>query len=88
MLWFAQLWSRGPWLHWPSARRQLGRTSLLVYWVHIEIVYGGVLAGGRHHHLSVPGASLGLLLTLAMLALSLRRMKWLRHPKDDGRAGP
>jgi uncharacterized membrane protein len=55
---------------------QLGKTSLLVYWVHIELVYG------RFHILSphsqtVLGASKGLLtIFLLMLALSLARATW------------
>ena len=55
--------------------RQFGVTSLLVYWVHIELVYG------RFHILpqrsqSILGASRGLLtIFLAMLALSLLRTK-------------
>lgn len=89
VLWFAQLWSRGPWAHSPSPLRQLGRTSLLVYWVHIEIVYGGILAGGLRHHLSVPQASLGLLLlTLAMLALSLAWTKWRAASSERARLAP
>ena len=60
---------------------QLGQTSLLVYWVHIEFVYG------RFHILqprsqSIAGASAGLLMIfLSMLALSILRTKW------KGRAG-
>jgi len=77
VLWFAQLWSRAPWARRPSPMRQLGRTSLLVYWVHIEIVYGGIVAAGLRQRLSVPEASLALLvLTLAMLVLSLSWAKW------------
>lgn len=55
---------------------QLGKTSLLVYWVHIELVYG------RFHILSprsqtILGASKGLLIIfLAMLSLSLARTAW------------
>jgi len=55
---------------------QLGKTSLLVYWVHIELVYG------RFHILAprsqtILGASKGLLtIFLAMLALSLVRTAW------------
>jgi uncharacterized membrane protein len=55
---------------------QLGKTSLLVYWVHIELVYG------RFHILpprsqTVLGASKGLLtIFLLMLALSLARTTW------------
>jgi uncharacterized membrane protein len=55
---------------------QLGQTSLLVYWVHIEFVYG------RFHILqqrsqSIAGASRGLLIIfLSMLILSILRTKW------------
>lgn len=55
---------------------QLGKTSLLVYWVHIELVYG------RFHILpprsqTVLGASSGLLtIFLLMLVLSLARTTW------------
>ena len=58
---------------------QLGKTSLLVYWVHIEFVYG------RFHILrprsqTVLGASKGLLIIfLSMLALSLARTAWKKQ---------
>ncbi len=58
---------------------QLGHTSLLVYWVHIEFVYG------RFHILpprsqTIMGASKGLLIIfLSMLALSLARTMWKAH---------
>jgi hypothetical protein len=62
---------------------QLGKTSLLVYWVHIELVYG------RFHILpprsqTILGASRGLLIIfLAMLALSLARTAWkARMPRQ------
>lgn len=54
---------------------QLGKTSLLVYWVHIEFVYGrfSILAKRAQ---SIGRASVGLLMIfLAMLALSLARTK-------------
>jgi uncharacterized membrane protein len=69
------------WCRWGLATRgfspliQLGQTSLLVYWVHIEFVYGrfSLLKKGAQ---SVPAASRGLLeITLAMLVLSLLRTK-------------
>jgi uncharacterized membrane protein len=54
---------------------QLGQTSLLVYWVHIEFVYGRVSIL-RKHVQSVSTASYGLLaITAMMLALSLLRTK-------------
>jgi hypothetical protein len=73
---FAYAWCRwGPGQWGFSPLIQMGKTSLLVYWVHIELVYG------RFHILpqrsqSILGASRGLLtIFLAMLALSLLRTK-------------
>ena len=69
------------WARWGLGQRgfspliQLGNTSLLVYWVHIEFVYGrfSILP---HRSQGVRGASYGLLaISLAMLALSLVRTK-------------
>ncbi len=55
---------------------QLGRTSLLVYWVHIELVYGRLHIISAHSK-TITGASLGLLLIfLLMLGLSLARTSW------------
>ena len=70
------------WCRWGLAQRgfspmiQLGQTSLLVYWVHIEFVYG------RFHILQprgqrIAGASAGLIaIFLAMLMLSVLRTRW------------
>jgi uncharacterized membrane protein len=53
----------------------MGRHSLLVYWVHIEFVYGRLHVLPRHG-MSITGASLGLLgITLAMLLLAYVRSK-------------
>ena len=61
-------WGPGEWGFSPMI--QLGRTSLLVYWVHIELVYGK-FAILQHRSQSIAGASTGLLtIFLAMLALS------------------
>lgn len=55
---------------------QLGKTSLLVYWVHIELVYGRFHILPPHSQ-TVLGASKGLLtIFLSMLVLSLLRTKW------------
>jgi uncharacterized membrane protein len=73
------------WCRWGFAQRgfspmiQLGNTSLLVYWVHIEFVYGrfSILPKGQ---CSIPKASLGLLVIfLAMLVLSIFRTRWKRR---------
>ena len=66
-------WGAGEWGFSPMI--QLGRTSLLVYWVHIELVYGK-FAILPHRSQNVSGASAGLLtIFIAMLALSLLRTK-------------
>jgi uncharacterized membrane protein len=83
--WGAATWGFSPLI-------QLGQTSLLVYWVHIELVYGrfSILPKGTQ---TVAGATYGLLaITLMMLALSLIRTKtkgmgvairnWIRKPAD------
>ncbi len=69
------------WCRWGLGQRgfspliQLGKTSLLVYWVHIEFVYGRFSILPRRSQ-SILGASGGLLtIFLAMLVLSLARTK-------------
>ena len=55
---------------------QLGQTSLLVYWVHIEFVYGrfSILPKGQ---CSIAKATAGLaVIFAAMLALSVLRSRW------------
>jgi uncharacterized membrane protein len=70
------------WCRWGAATigfspmMLLGRASLLVYWVHIEFVYGrfSIL---RKHNQSIPAATLGLLtIFLAMLGLAWLRVNW------------
>jgi uncharacterized membrane protein len=70
------------WCRWGFAEKgfspiiQLGKTSLLVYWVHIEFVYGRVSILPKRS-CSIPAASGGLLLIFgSMLALSLLRTHW------------
>src|SRR6266851_8421978 len=69
------------WCRWGLGQRgfspliQLGKTSLLVYWVHIEFVYGRFSILPRRSE-SILGASGGLLtIFLAMLVLSLARTR-------------
>ena len=58
---------------------QLGKTSLLVYWVHIEFVYGRFHILPQHSQ-TILGASKGLLIILvSMLALSLARTTWTTY---------
>jgi uncharacterized membrane protein len=69
---------------------QLGQASLLVYWVHIEFVYGRFSIVPKHA-VTIRSASLGLLtIFLAMLTLSFLRTRlkgrgaemrtWFRRP--------
>lgn len=72
------------WCRWGFAEKgfspviQLGKTSLLVYWVHMEFVYG-VFSILPKRACSIPQATFGLLIiVLAMLALSILRTRWKR----------
>jgi hypothetical protein len=61
-----------------SVMRIFGQTSLLVYWVHVELVYGLLFKrfAGR---LSMGWATVGFVaMTAAMLGLSLLRLKYWR----------
>jgi uncharacterized membrane protein len=77
LVFFAYAWCR-----WGFGQKrfspliQLGQTSLLVYWVHIEFVYGRFTILPRRAN-SIAQASAGLLIIfLAMLALSSLRTRW------------
>jgi uncharacterized membrane protein len=81
------------WCRWGFAQKgfspiiQLGNTSLLVYWVHIEFVYGrfSILPKGRCSALK---ATAGLLtIFLAMLLLSIARTTWKKRKLKAARAG-
>jgi uncharacterized membrane protein len=70
-------WGAGQWGFSPLI--QLGQTSLLVYWVHFEFVYGRVSILPKHAT-SIRTASLGLLtICLAMLVLSMLRTSWKKR---------
>jgi uncharacterized membrane protein len=71
--WGAGQWRAGTWGFSPLI--QLGQASLLVYWVHIEFVYGRVSILPKHVQ-SIRTASLGLLtIFLAMLLLAFLRTR-------------
>ena len=81
------------WCRWGFAQKgfspliQLGNTSLLVYWVHIEFVYGrfSILPKG---HCSALKATAGLLtIFLAMLLLSIARTTWKKRKLKAVKAG-
>jgi uncharacterized membrane protein len=61
----------------------MGQHSLLVYWVHIEFVYGRLHILPRHAE-SILGATAGLLvITLSMLLLAFLQSKWDAHRKQQ-----
>jgi uncharacterized membrane protein len=73
------------WCKWGFAQKgfspviQLGQTSLLVYWVHIEFVYGRFSILPKHN-CSIAKATAGLcLIFLAMLALSIGRTRYKKR---------
>jgi uncharacterized membrane protein len=81
-------WGAGSWGFSPLI--QLGQASLLVYWVHLEFVYGRLSILPKHSQ-SIRTASLGLLaifLGMLLLAFLRTRMKgrgvemlpWFRNP--------
>jgi uncharacterized membrane protein len=88
------LWAGYTWCRWGPVQRffsplvLLGQASLLVYWVHLEFVYGRVSILSKRSE-SIGTASLGLLIIfLAMLSLAFARtrmkgrgMKILSVPK-------
>jgi len=67
-------WGAGQWGFSPLI--QLGQASLLVYWVHLEFVYGRASILPKHS-VGIRTASLGLLtISLAMLMLAYLRTRW------------
>jgi uncharacterized membrane protein len=82
------------WCRWGLAQKgfspviQLGNTSLLVYWAHIEFVYGrfSILPKGQ---CSILKATAGLLIIfLAMVALSVLRTRCKKRPAKVLQTGP
>ena len=84
------------WCRWGLAQKgfspviQLGTTSLLVYWVHIEFVYGRFSILPKRQS-SIPMTTLGLcVIFLAMLALSVFRTRFkksaVRALPQEGRS--
>jgi hypothetical protein len=99
MLTFAYLWTRYAASHGWSWVRQFGTTSLLVYWVHIELVYGRWLWFFKTGLNEAQTIAAAVALILLMLLLSLGRtnfdriktavaeMRWNFSPKPGGAEG-
>ena len=84
------------WCRWGLAQRgfspliQLGQASLLVYWVHIEFVYGRFSILTRHAQ-TIAGATRGLaIIFLSMVALAYVRTHakgWLKPAQSKPQLG-
>jgi uncharacterized membrane protein len=72
----AYVWTEfaaGPGWSWMAV---LGKNSLMVYWVHVMLVYGGV-ARPLKRALSIPMTAMAtVLVTLAMIVLSVAWLAW------------
>jgi uncharacterized membrane protein len=76
MMAFAFLWTEyavGTSWNW---LRQLGTTSLLVYWVHIELVYGRWFGSWKESLGNLECGIYAAILIAAMLGLSVLRSRW------------
>jgi uncharacterized membrane protein len=77
---FAFLWTRYANPTGWSFVRQLGTTSLIVYWVHTELVYGRWF-GTWKESLGVPQAALAAMSVVAlMVGVSVARTGWRGNP--------
>ena len=69
---------------------QLGRTSLFIYWIHVEMVYG-LISRPIHHGLPFPAVLVAFaVFTLFMLGCSVaweRRGTWRSRPSARGLTG-
>ncbi len=75
---FAFLWNKGEIAEKWNWLRQLGTTSLLVYWVHIELVYGRWFWFWRENLGVAQAAILAVLVIMLMLGLSVARSNYNR----------
>jgi uncharacterized membrane protein len=73
---FAFLWTEYAVGNSWSWLRQLGATSLLVYWVHIELVYGRWFGAWKESLGNLECAIYAAILIAAMLGLSVLRSRW------------
>ena len=72
-------WARVTWPRSWSPMELLGRTSLFIYWVHVELVYG-LPSRPLHKALSFNGALLAFaVFAVIMLALAMLKTKYWDH---------
>ena len=73
---FAYIWNFSPLAASWSWIRQLGTTSLLVYWVHIELVYGRWFGALKEQLSNIHCAIAALIVIALMIGLSLVQTNW------------
>jgi fucose 4-O-acetylase-like acetyltransferase len=56
--------------------RQFGTTSLLVYWVHVEMVYGRGLFFLKNRLTEMQTAVAAVVVILVMLGISVTKTRW------------
>jgi hypothetical protein len=79
----AYLWEQRPWRHGWSPLQLLGRSSLFVYWIHVEMVYG-LISLPLHHSLGLTGAWTALgLFSVLMVAVALTK-DWVKGKYNGG----
>jgi fucose 4-O-acetylase-like acetyltransferase len=63
----------------------MGKNSLMVYWVHVMIVYGSVVQPFKRTLSIAQGALAVVIVTVAMVAMSALWLAWKRR-RAAGRA--
>jgi uncharacterized membrane protein len=76
----AYVWELRPWRAWRfSPLEQMGRSSLFIYWIHIEMIYGLVVRP-LHKNVSFPVAAIAIpIFGGLMLALSLAKDRTVKR---------
>ena len=77
---FAYIWNEHAVKDGWSWVRQFGTTSLLVYWVHIELVYGRWFGSWKERLTNSECAFAAVAVILLMLGLSVARTRWKSLP--------
>jgi hypothetical protein len=80
----AWLWSEKLWHQQWQPFVLLGQTSLFVYWVHVELVYG-YLTKPISHRLPLWASGLGVIpLTVVMYYVAKNARSWVERKRDEG----
>jgi uncharacterized membrane protein len=83
-LWEQRPWRRAGW----HPLESLGRHSLFIYWIHVEMVYG-VVSTPLHQSLTLTGAWIGLgLFTAFMVGCAALKDWWPNNVRRPGRRQP